>query len=60
VFRAMYTEVNARLQVQAIEIGGPITFLTPEESAKADKVIDQTHLRAWDLWKREETAKSGK
>ncbi len=60
VFRAMYTEVNARLQVQAIEIGGPITFLTPEESAKADKVIDQTHSRAWDLWKREETAKSGK
>lgn len=60
VFRAMYTEVNARLQAQAIEIGGPITFLSPEESEKADKIIDQTHLRAWDLWKREETAKSGK
>ena len=60
VFRAMYTEVNARLQAQAIEIGGPITFLSPEESEKADKIIDQTHLRAWDLWKREETAKSAK
>jgi ribulose-5-phosphate 4-epimerase/fuculose-1-phosphate aldolase len=60
VFRAMYTEVNARLQAQAIEIGGPITFLSPEESEKADKIIDQTHLRAWDLWKREETAKSSK
>ena len=57
VFRAIYTEVNARLQTQAIEIGGPITFLTPEESEKADKVIDQVHLRAWDLWKREEAAK---
>ena len=60
VFRAIYTEVNARLQTQAIEIGGPITFLAPEESEKADKVIDQVHLRAWDLWKREETARSGK
>ena len=60
VFRAIYTEVNARLQAQAIEIGGPITFLTPEESEKANKVIDQVHLRAWELWKREETAKSSK
>ena len=60
VFRAIYTEVNARLQTQAIEIGGPITFLTPEESEKAGKVLDQVHLRAWDLWKREEIARSGK
>jgi ribulose-5-phosphate 4-epimerase/fuculose-1-phosphate aldolase len=60
VFRAIYTEVNARLQTQAIEIGGPITFLSPEESEKANKVIDQVHLRAWELWKREEMAKPGK
>ena len=60
VFRAIYTEVNARLQTQAIEIGGPITFLAPEESEKSNKVIDQIHLRAWDLWKREEVARSGK
>ncbi len=59
VFRAIYTEVNARLQTQAIEIGGPITFLVPEEAEKANKVLDQVHLRAWDLWKREETAKAG-
>jgi HCOMODA/2-hydroxy-3-carboxy-muconic semialdehyde decarboxylase len=60
VFRAIYTEVNARLQTQAIEIGGPITFLAPEESEKANKVIDQVHLRAWELWKREEMAKLAK
>jgi ribulose-5-phosphate 4-epimerase/fuculose-1-phosphate aldolase len=59
VFRAIYTEVNARLQTQAIEIGGPITFLVPEEAEKANKLLDQVHLRAWDLWKREETAKAG-
>ena len=60
VYRAIYTEVNARLQTQAIEIGGPITFLSPEEAEKAGKVNDQIHLRAWDLWKREEIAKTGK
>lgn len=52
VFRAVYTEVNARVQAQAIAIGGPITYLEPEEGEKANKVLDQIHLRAWDLWKR--------
>ena len=52
VFRAVYTEVNARLQSQAIALGGPITFLEVEEGEKANKVLDQIHLRAWDLWKR--------
>jgi len=31
----------------------------PEEAEKANKLLDQVHLRAWDLWKREETAKAG-
>jgi HCOMODA/2-hydroxy-3-carboxy-muconic semialdehyde decarboxylase len=51
VFRAVYTEVNARLELQAIGIGGPITALTPEEGIKADKVNEQIVGRAWDLWK---------
>jgi HCOMODA/2-hydroxy-3-carboxy-muconic semialdehyde decarboxylase len=51
VFRAIYTEVNARLELQAIGIGGPITALTPEEGIKADKVNEQVVGRAWDLWK---------
>jgi HCOMODA/2-hydroxy-3-carboxy-muconic semialdehyde decarboxylase len=51
VFRAIYTEVNARLELQAIGIGGPITALTPEEGIRADKVNEQIVGRAWDLWK---------
>ena len=51
VFRAIYTEVNARLELQAIGIGGPITALTPEEGTKADKVNEQIVGRAWELWK---------
>jgi len=56
-FRTYYTEVNARLQAQAIGLGGPINFLTPEESAKADATNMQVLGRAWDLWKRKVTAK---
>ena len=52
VFRAVYTEANARLQSQAMTIGGDITFLNSEEGTKAMSVLDQIHLRAWDLWKR--------
>ena len=60
VFRAVYTETNARLQAQAVGIGGPITFLDPEEADKANKVLEQIHLRAWDLWKRAALANMNK
>jgi ribulose-5-phosphate 4-epimerase/fuculose-1-phosphate aldolase len=52
VFRAVYTEVNARVQAQAIALGGPVTYLEVEEGERANKALDQIHLRAWDLWKR--------
>jgi ribulose-5-phosphate 4-epimerase/fuculose-1-phosphate aldolase len=52
VFRAVYTEVNARLQAQAIGLGGPIEALTAEEGQKAEDVNAQIVGRAWDLWKR--------
>jgi ribulose-5-phosphate 4-epimerase/fuculose-1-phosphate aldolase len=52
VFRAVHADINARMQMQALAAGGPITFLDPEEAAKAAKVIGQSHPLAWDLWKR--------
>lgn len=57
VFRAIYTEANARLQAQAIALGGPITYLEVEEGERANKALDLIHLRAWDLWKRSVTDK---
>ena len=51
VFRAYYTDVNARLQAQAIALGGPINYLTPEESVGADKVNLAVLDRVWSLWK---------
>jgi ribulose-5-phosphate 4-epimerase/fuculose-1-phosphate aldolase len=49
VFRAYYADVNARLQSQAVALGGEVNYLTPGEGAKADAlaVLD----RIWNLWK---------
>jgi HCOMODA/2-hydroxy-3-carboxy-muconic semialdehyde decarboxylase len=51
VFRAYYTDVNARLQAQAIGLGGPVNYLTAEEGAKADATNLQVLDRVWNLWK---------
>jgi len=51
VFRAYYTDVDARLEAQALGLGGDVDFLTPEEAAKADAVNIQVLDRAWNLWK---------
>jgi len=51
VFRAYYTDVNARLQTQALALGPDITFLSAEESAKADAVNMIIMERVWNLWK---------
>jgi HCOMODA/2-hydroxy-3-carboxy-muconic semialdehyde decarboxylase len=51
VFRAYYTDVNARLQSQAISLGGDINYLTPGEGAKADAVNFVVIDRIWNLWK---------
>jgi len=53
VFRSVYTEVNARLQAQAIALGGgKVTYLSPEEAARAEASIAGTLGRPWELWKR--------
>jgi ribulose-5-phosphate 4-epimerase/fuculose-1-phosphate aldolase len=51
VFRAYYTDVNARLQAQAIALGGDVNYLTPAEGAKADAVNLVVLARIWNLWK---------
>ena len=51
VFRAYYTDVNAKLQSQAIALGGEPSYLTPGEGAKADAVNLAIVDRIWNLWK---------
>jgi HCOMODA/2-hydroxy-3-carboxy-muconic semialdehyde decarboxylase len=50
VFRAVYAEVNARIQHQAQAYGGPIAALSREEGALADLINAGAALRAWTLW----------
>jgi ribulose-5-phosphate 4-epimerase/fuculose-1-phosphate aldolase len=51
VFRAYYTDVNAKLQSQAIALGGEVNYLTPGEGEKADKINFIVLDRIWNLWK---------
>jgi HCOMODA/2-hydroxy-3-carboxy-muconic semialdehyde decarboxylase len=51
VYRAIYTEVNARLQAQAIALGGPVKFLEPEECALITGRKDTNFQRPWAMWK---------
>lgn len=51
VFRAYYADVNARLQAQAIGLGGDVNYLTPGEGAKADAINLLVLDRIWNLWK---------
>jgi ribulose-5-phosphate 4-epimerase/fuculose-1-phosphate aldolase len=51
VFRAYYADVNARLQSQAVALGGEVNYLTAEEGAKADAVNLAVLDRIWNLWK---------
>jgi HCOMODA/2-hydroxy-3-carboxy-muconic semialdehyde decarboxylase len=60
VFRAYYTDVNARLQSQAVALGGLLNFLTPGEGAKADAVNFAVLDRIWNLWKMRVTATPAK
>jgi ribulose-5-phosphate 4-epimerase/fuculose-1-phosphate aldolase len=60
VFRSVYTEVNARLQAQAMALGGPVTYLDPEEAKKAQAALAGTIPRPWELWKRKALAAGSK
>jgi ribulose-5-phosphate 4-epimerase/fuculose-1-phosphate aldolase len=50
VYRLIYTEIDARLQMDAARLGS-ITFLSPEEAAKSAATLDAQVPRAWELWK---------
>jgi HCOMODA/2-hydroxy-3-carboxy-muconic semialdehyde decarboxylase len=53
VFRAVYTEVNARIQHWTAALGenGPIAVLDEEEGRLADVPNRTAGMRAWDLWR---------
>src|SRR5438067_1166228 len=56
VFRSVYTEQNAKLQAQAMQLGKQVKFLDAEEAKKAEASIGGTIGRPWELWKRKALA----
>ncbi len=60
VFRAYYTDVDARLQAQAIGLGSEVTYLSADEGAQSDTVNLAVIDRVWNLWKQKVQAAAGK
>jgi ribulose-5-phosphate 4-epimerase/fuculose-1-phosphate aldolase len=61
VFRAVYTEVNARIQhwTLALAPGEPVAALDTEEGKLADAINQGAGMRAWDLWRSQVRAQAG-
>jgi ribulose-5-phosphate 4-epimerase/fuculose-1-phosphate aldolase len=61
IFRAVYTEVNARVQhyTAALGNGAPMAALSPEEGRLADAVNQTAGMRAWNLWRSQVRAELG-
>jgi HCOMODA/2-hydroxy-3-carboxy-muconic semialdehyde decarboxylase len=53
VYRAVYTEANAKLQANAMRMSDRVTYLTPGESALMDSYMKPDMRRPWELWARE-------
>jgi HCOMODA/2-hydroxy-3-carboxy-muconic semialdehyde decarboxylase len=49
VFRAVYTEFNARIEADALRLG-PVTFMTPSEAAASAATNASQVDRAWNVW----------
>jgi len=56
VYRAVYMELNARLQAEAMRLG-PVTYLTAGEARAGAEVNDRMLERPWQLWKRQAMGK---
>jgi ribulose-5-phosphate 4-epimerase/fuculose-1-phosphate aldolase len=56
VYRAVYAEINARLQADALKLG-PVKYLTPDEARLARGTQDKVLGRAYELWARKAGAK---
>ncbi|HSV17696.1 MAG TPA: class II aldolase/adducin family protein [Casimicrobiaceae bacterium] len=55
VFRAVYSEFNARIQAEALRLG-PVTFMTGGEAAASAATNASQIDRAWNVWKAQASA----
>ena len=53
VYRAYYTEINARQQTNAMALGpNDVVYMNPAECVTTDKIMQASAERPWNLWKR--------
>lgn len=58
VYRAVYAEINARIQTAAIGLRGQITYLSDEEATLATESTIPQYDRSWELWVKAVTSKA--
>jgi HCOMODA/2-hydroxy-3-carboxy-muconic semialdehyde decarboxylase len=51
VLHAIYAELNARIEADALRLGGNVTFLNEVEARKIGAVNDSVVERPWEIWK---------
>jgi ribulose-5-phosphate 4-epimerase/fuculose-1-phosphate aldolase len=51
VLHAIYAEFNARIETEALRLGGKVKFLNEAEARKIAEVNDGAVERPWELWK---------
>jgi len=52
VGRSIYLDLNAKIQQQALALGGTINYLDPQEAQKmVDAGENRSYERPWELWK---------
>lgn len=52
VFRSVYTELNAKLQSQAMALGTRVIYLDADEAKKSEETNSALVGRSWELWLR--------
>lgn len=58
VYRAVYTEVNARTQAAALALGQP-RYLTAGEATTANRTVGGQAARAWNVWREQVVSTAG-
>ena len=52
VYRAIYTEINARLVLESLRLGTGLNYLNEYETANMADIADRAVDRPWEIWRR--------
>jgi HCOMODA/2-hydroxy-3-carboxy-muconic semialdehyde decarboxylase len=50
VFRSVYTDMNAKIEIEALKLGKPL-FLSAREAALTQETMERLSVRSWEMWK---------